>query len=129
MIQVTTLNGPSKECTEVAGEPTFSRSVCPIVQQAGWESFSPPRPVSPEHAVQRYILAAMQRAESRKLEDGTWYVHVPGVNGPWGSSATEADARNEFRGVLEEWIEMKRQDGDRDFPVLGLDGIDLNRLL
>jgi len=113
--------------TAEAGEPKLIRSVLHIVRPMGWEDLiSSPRPVPPEHVVQRYVGRAMLTAESRKLEDGTWHAHVPGFDGPWGTGTTEDDANSELREVLEDWIEMKRQDGDRDFPIV--DGMDLNRL-
>lgn len=91
-----------------------------------WSNLEPPEPVSREHLVQRYVLAAMHRAEVRKLEDKTWYAQVPDLSGPWGSGPTEADALEDLQEVVEDWIELKLEDGDRDFPVL--DEIDLNRL-
>lgn len=97
-----------------------------IMREMKWFTLKPPEPVSRGHLVQRYVLAVMQRAEVRELEDRTWYADVPEVSGPWGSGPTAADALEDLREVVEDWIELKIEDGDRDFPVL--DEIDLNRL-
>ena len=77
----------------------------------------PPQPISPDQAVQRYIVAAMHHAVLEKLDDGTWYAHVPKIDGPWGNSQTEKDALDELREVLGEWIELKKQDRE-PLPLL-----------
>lgn len=97
-----------------------------IIRSPRWFILDPPEPVGREHLVQRYVLAMIQRAEVWELEDKTWYASVPDISGPWGQGPMEVDALDDLREVVEDWIELKLQGGDRDFPVL--DEINLNRL-
>ena len=40
-----------------------------------------------------YLDAAMRHAEYKKLEDGTWFGQIPGLQGVWANGATvESDA-------------------------------------
>jgi predicted RNase H-like HicB family nuclease len=70
-----------------------------------------------------YIRAAMQRAEYEKLEDGTYYGEIPGLQGVWGNSGSLEGCRQELQEVLEDWILLGIRLGHH-LPVL--DGIDLN---
>lgn len=70
-----------------------------------------------------YIGAAMERAEYEKLEDGTYYGHVPGLQGLWGNAATLEACRRDLQAALEDWLLVGLRLGHL-IPVL--DGIDLN---
>ena len=59
-----------------------------------------------------YCQKAIERAEYKKLDDGTWYAEVPGFKGVWANAETVEDCRKELISVLEEWIVLKLRDGD-----------------
>lgn len=67
-----------------------------------------------------YCQKAIERAEYKKLEDGTWYAEVPGFKGVWANAETVEDCRKELISVLEEWIVLKLRDGDAVPEVDGL---------
>jgi predicted RNase H-like HicB family nuclease len=67
-----------------------------------------------------YCQKAIERAEYKKLDDGTWYAEVPGFNGVWANAETVEDCRRELISVLEEWIILKLRDGDAVPEVDGL---------
>jgi predicted RNase H-like HicB family nuclease len=70
-----------------------------------------------------YIQSAMRRAAYEKLEDGTYYGEIAGLQGVW-ASASELDAcRTELQEVLEDWLLVGLRLGHH-LPVV--DGIDLN---
>ncbi len=41
-----------------------------------------------------YLHAAMRHAEYERMEDGSWYSHIPGLPGLWSSAETVEDTRN-----------------------------------
>ena len=49
-----------------------------------------------------YCQKAIERAEYKKLDDGTWYAEVPGFKGVWANAKTVEDCRKELISVLEE---------------------------
>jgi len=51
-----------------------------------------------------YIQAALDRAEYEKLEDGTYYGEIPGLQGILANAATLEACRGQLREVLEDWI-------------------------
>ncbi len=51
-----------------------------------------------------YLNAAMRRAEYEKLDDGTFYAHIPGFEGLWASGANVEDARNDLFKALDGWL-------------------------
>jgi len=59
-----------------------------------------------------YCQKAIEKAEYKKLDDGTWYAEVPGFRGVWANAETVEDCRKELISVLEEWIVLKLRDGD-----------------
>ena len=67
-----------------------------------------------------YCQKAIERAEYKKLDDGTWYAEVPGFKGVWANAETVEDCRKELISVLEEWIVLKLRDGDAVPEVDGL---------
>ena len=54
-----------------------------------------------------YCQKAIERAEYKKLDDGTWYAKVRGFKGVWANAETVEDCRKELISVLEEWIVLK----------------------
>jgi predicted RNase H-like HicB family nuclease len=46
------------------------------------------------------------------LEDGTWFVEIPGFEGVWANGNTVEDCRLELIEVLEEWLILKLKDDD-----------------
>lgn len=70
-----------------------------------------------------YIRAAMARAEYEKIEDGTYYGEILGLQGVWGNALTLDACRTDLQEVLEDWILVGIRLG-HEIPVL--DGIDLN---
>lgn len=70
-----------------------------------------------------YIQAALRRARCEWLpDDKTYYCDISGLPGVWSTGATEADARDELRDVLEDWIAVGLT-LHQDFPIL--DGIEI----
>ena len=67
-----------------------------------------------------YCQKAIEKAEYKKLDDGTWYAEVPGFRGVWANAKTVEDCRKELISVLEEWIVLKLRDGDVVPEVDGL---------
>ena len=59
-----------------------------------------------------YCQKAIEKAEYKKLDDGTWYAEVPGFKGVWANAETVEDCRKELISVLEQWIVLKLRDGD-----------------
>ena len=78
----------------------------------------------PEQLLARYRRAAMKRVEIKKLEDGSHFAKIPGLDGPWANEDTLQDCLNVLDEVLTDWLVLKIEDGDHDLPVL--DDIDLN---
>ena len=46
-----------------------------------------------------YISAAMERAEYERLDDGTHYGEIPGLQGVWANAATTDGCRRELQEV------------------------------
>lgn len=69
-----------------------------------------------------YLNKALEGAEYKKLEDGTWFAEIPGFDGVWANAKSLEECRRELVEVIEEWILLKLQDHER-IPVV--DGIDL----
>ena len=67
-----------------------------------------------------YCQKAIEKAEYKKLDDGTWYAEMPGFKGVWANAETVEDCRKELISVLEEWIVLKLRDGDVVPEVDGL---------
>jgi len=69
-----------------------------------------------------YIRAAMGRAEYEKLDDGTYYGEIPGLQGVYANESKLEACRAELQSALEDWILFGLSNG---FPIPPLDGIDL----
>jgi predicted RNase H-like HicB family nuclease len=67
-----------------------------------------------------YCQRALERAEYRKVEDGTWFAEIPGFRGVWANGKTVEECRNELITVLEEWLILKLRDKD---PIPEVDGL------
>lgn len=80
----------------------------------------------PEQILTRFLAAAVGRAESRPLDDGTYFAEIPGFAGPWAHEATLRDTLNVLHEVLLDWVLLKVESEDRDIPVIA--DIDLNDL-
>lgn len=71
-----------------------------------------------------YIRAAMRRAQYKTLADsGTFFGHIPDLQGVWAEADTLEACREELQEVLEGWIVLGLQMGH---PLPVVDGIDLN---
>jgi predicted RNase H-like HicB family nuclease len=73
--------------------------------------------------LQKYIQNALKDSKYKMLEDGTWFVEIPGFEGVWANGNTVEDCRLELIEVLEEWLILKLKDDD---PVPVVNGIDIN---
>lgn len=69
-----------------------------------------------------FIRAAMHRANYEKLEDGSYYGEIPGLDGVWANAGTLETCREQLQGALEDWIMFSLANG---FPIPPLDGITL----
>ena len=67
-----------------------------------------------------YCQKAIERAEYKKLGDGTWFSEIPGFKGVWANAGTVEDCRKELISVLEEWIILKLRAGEIVPEVDGL---------
>jgi predicted RNase H-like HicB family nuclease len=65
-----------------------------------------------------YINTAIENAEYKKLEDGTWFVEIPGYEGVWANGDNIEACRRELMEVLEEWLLLKIKDNNYEasFP-------------
>ncbi len=70
-----------------------------------------------------YIQVALENAEYKKLDDGTWFAEIPGFEGVWANSKTVEGCRKELTEVLEEWLILKLRDGD---PIPKVKGMEIN---
>ncbi|HNR13685.1 MAG TPA: type II toxin-antitoxin system HicB family antitoxin [Thermodesulfobacteriota bacterium] len=69
-----------------------------------------------------YIQGALEDAEYKRLEDGTWFAEIPAFEGVWANSQTVEQCRKELVEVLEEWLILKLRDKD---PIPKVKGIDI----
>jgi predicted RNase H-like HicB family nuclease len=67
--------------------------------------------------VTRYIHEAMRRAEFKRLENGSWFGEIPGLDDVWANEASVKACRTVLQEVLE-WLVLKIRDGD-EIPKLG----------
>lgn len=69
-----------------------------------------------------YCEKAIERAEYKNLEDGTWFAEIPGFQGVWANSNTVEECRKELISVLEECLSLKLRDQN---PIPEIDGLSL----
>jgi len=67
-----------------------------------------------------YCQKALEKAEYKKLEDGTWFAEIPGFRGVWANGRNIEECRKELLTVLEEWLVLKLRDKD---PIPAVDGL------
>ena len=67
-----------------------------------------------------YCQKAIEKAEYKKLEDGTWFAEMLGFKGVWSNGETVEECRRELLTVLEEWIILKLRDRD---SIPDVDGV------
>lgn len=70
-----------------------------------------------------YVHGALEKAEYKKLEDGTWFAEIPGFEGVWANGKTVEESRKELVDVLEEWLILKLRDKD---PIPSVKGYEIN---
>jgi predicted RNase H-like HicB family nuclease len=70
-----------------------------------------------------YIQGALEKAQYKKLDDGTWFAEIPKFEGVWANAKTVEECRKELVEVLEEWLILKLRDGD---PIPKVKGIKIN---
>jgi predicted RNase H-like HicB family nuclease len=69
-----------------------------------------------------YIQKALEKAQYRLLDDGTWFSDIPGFEGVWANSRTVEECRHELMEVLEEWVVLKIRDRD---PIPEIEGVEI----
>jgi len=72
-----------------------------------------------------YIEQAMAGAVAEKMENGRYFLKIPGFRGVWADGDDVESAREELAEVLEEWILLALKRGV-PLPVIG--GYDLNKI-
>lgn len=60
-----------------------------------------------------YIFGKLNQAKYKILDDGSYFGEIKGMPGVWASGKTLEQCREELREVLEEWLILKIQDGDK----------------
>lgn len=51
----------------------------------------------------QYMEKALERAEYKRLDNGTWFAEIPGFAGVWANAPSVKAGRRELLEVLEEW--------------------------
>ena len=69
-----------------------------------------------------YIQKALEKAQYKKLDKGTWFAEIPGFEGVWANADNVEKCRQELMEVLEEWLLLKIRDQD---PIPKIEGIDI----
>ena len=69
-----------------------------------------------------YIAAALRRAAYDKLEDGTFYGEIPGIQGVFANESTLEECRRELQSTLEDWLVFSLAN---NFPIPSVDGVQL----
>ena len=59
-----------------------------------------------------YIQKALEKAQYKKLDNGTWFAEIPGFEGVWANADHVEKCRHELKEVLEEWLVLKIRDKD-----------------
>jgi predicted RNase H-like HicB family nuclease len=80
----------------------------------------------PVQLIRRYAMLAAWRAETERLDDGSWYAEIRGFPGVWAQGNSEREALKELESVVRDWVLLKVVDQDNDLPII--DEIDLNAL-
>lgn len=65
--------------------------------------------------INNYINTALETAEYKILDDGTWFGSVPKLPGVWANNTSVELTRRELIEVIDEWIYLKLKVRD-DLP-------------
>lgn len=68
--------------------------------------------------IREYVEQALRRANYEKLEDGTFYADVTGLQGVLATGQTLEKCRAQLAEVVEEWILIRVANGLK-VPLLG----------
>jgi predicted RNase H-like HicB family nuclease len=68
-----------------------------------------------------YIQKALEKAQYKVLDDGTWFASIPGFEGVWANAKTVEECRHELLEVLEEWLVLKIRDRDSIPEIEGVE--------
>lgn len=69
-----------------------------------------------------YIQKALEKAQYKKLDNGTWFAEIPGFEGVWANADNVEKCRHELKEVLEEWLVLKIRDKD---PIPKIEGAEI----
>ena len=69
----------------------------------------------------QYIQGALEGAEYKRLEDGTWFAEIPDFEGVWANGQSVEQCRKELMEVLEGRLVLKLRDND-PIPTCSLVG-------
>ena len=69
-----------------------------------------------------YIQKALEEAEYKRLDDGTWYAEIPGFQGVWANGKNIEECRRELQEVMEEWLILKIRDND---PIPKIEDVEI----
>jgi predicted RNase H-like HicB family nuclease len=70
-----------------------------------------------------YIAAALRKAQYERMEDGEWYVSIPGFERLWATGPSVEETRAQLIETLAEWMSVHARIGLTRLPTV--DGIDL----
>jgi predicted RNase H-like HicB family nuclease len=88
------------------------------VRSIKYQKYEPHYATQEAKMITEYCQKAIEKAEYKKLADGSWFAEIPGCQGVWANGDNEEQCRNELFTVLEEWLLLKVRDGDF-IPDLG----------
>jgi predicted RNase H-like HicB family nuclease len=120
--------------TTTLGYDLNERSQTEVTEQGVWEEEMTQtglrrvvwrRPL-PMQLLGQYAQAAVRRAVTRQLGDGSWHAEIEGFTGVWTNERSQKEALDALEEVVFEWVLLKIRDEDRDMPVL--ESLDLNSL-
>ena len=61
----------------------------------------------------KYISKKLNKAKYKILDNGLYFGEIPGLQGVWASEKTLEECRETLQEILEEWLILKLQDGDK----------------
>jgi predicted RNase H-like HicB family nuclease len=71
----------------------------------------------------KFIQAAIRRAKYEIIpDDGSFYGHIPELQGVWANAGNLEECREELAEVLEAWLLFRLW---KQLPIPALDGIEL----
>jgi predicted RNase H-like HicB family nuclease len=68
----------------------------------------------------QYMEEAMRRAEYERLDDGSFYAHIPGFSGLWATGKTIEDARKDLYEALDGWLTLNFVVSQMPLPDIGV---------